>query len=629
MKQIALPFLIEQPSAPPPPARTDPPLWVSRLLLLREPRISGESVIRDIRLRRGLNILWAPPSDGGAETRLFDGKITGHTAGKTTFCRLIRYLLGEERFGAPRAQDRIRERLPEGWVVGEVVIGGVRWVVGRPFARGLHPFAAQGRPVEEALLERGPYQDFRATLEAAIMAPVPVKSLPRARRPLDWDVLLTWLSRDQEARFAGLVHFRDPSSESTSPSPTLGDRYVVVRAVLGLMSDEERAIQEEQESVAERRRQIEAEGQDLRRRADEDRRRLAKRLGLKDDGEAGPLFAARLREAVEARRATVRRAEEELAGRRAAAELSLAGLIPAAEQAGALRRRLEEAEERLARARSAAQDTVGATHPSVDGGDPDTIAVENHPVDGAPEGDRVEAIAREVLAAREALGAAREAERALMADFVRLNGEAQEERARAAREGAIVEELDRLEGHAAAARRAREAGQEAAQGLAREARELAERKATQRREHAEALERLSGRFEYVAQALLGRKVSGEVDVSGGEVALRLDMRGSGSRSPHERALRPAPRDHGERDGAAMETVKVLAFDLAALALGIDGYGHFPAFLIHDGPREADMDSLIYERLFLYARELEEKPGGGREPAFQYIVTTTAPPPKRT
>lgn len=78
----------------------------------------------------------------------------------------------------------------------------------------------------------------------------------------------------------------------------------------------------------------------------------------------------------------------------------------------------------------------------------------------------------------------------------------------------------------------------------------------------------------------------------------------------------------------METVKVLAFDLAALALGIDGYGHFPAFLIHDGPREADMDSLIYERLFLYARELEEKPGGGREPAFQYIVTTTAPPPKR-
>jgi hypothetical protein len=74
----------------------------------------------------------------------------------------------------------------------------------------------------------------------------------------------------------------------------------------------------------------------------------------------------------------------------------------------------------------------------------------------------------------------------------------------------------------------------------------------------------------------------------------------------------------------MTTIKLLAFDLAALKLGLDGWGQFPGLLVHDGPREADMDGRIYERIFLYARLLEEKSEGA--PAFQYVITTTAPPP---
>jgi hypothetical protein len=83
-------------------------------------------------------------------------------------------------------------------------------------------------------------------------------------------------------------------------------------------------------------------------------------------------------------------------------------------------------------------------------------------------------------------------------------------------------------------------------------------------------------------------------------------------------------EHGERDSAAIATVKLLAFDLAALTASAEGQGTFPRFLMHDGPREADIAPEIYERLFLYGRELEKCFSG--EPSFQYIVTTTTPPP---
>ncbi len=88
----------------------------------------------------------------------------------------------------------------------------------------------------------------------------------------------------------------------------------------------------------------------------------------------------------------------------------------------------------------------------------------------------------------------------------------------------------------------------------------------------------------------------------------------------------ATRD-GDLSGAALETIKVLAFDLAALVFSITGRGHHPRFLIHDGPREADMARVIYERFFLYIRRLEELFTQGREPSFQYIITTTMHPPK--
>ncbi|MES2570381.1 MAG: chromosome segregation protein SMC, partial [Verrucomicrobiota bacterium] len=90
----------------------EPLVWVRELALFRT-FASGESnVVRRIRLRPGLNILWAHPMKHGAEPLPepvldFTG-VSGHASGKTTFCRFLRHILGEPNFGSDDQRTRLR-----------------------------------------------------------------------------------------------------------------------------------------------------------------------------------------------------------------------------------------------------------------------------------------------------------------------------------------------------------------------------------------------------------------------------------------------------------------------------------------------------------------------------------------
>ncbi len=91
--------------------RPEPLVWISRLLIVdsTEPL----EVVQSISLHRGLNVVWSTDTDRG------DGEVpvmTGHGAGKTTFCRLLRYCLGEPSFGQKLLVQRIRSEFPKGMV---------------------------------------------------------------------------------------------------------------------------------------------------------------------------------------------------------------------------------------------------------------------------------------------------------------------------------------------------------------------------------------------------------------------------------------------------------------------------------------------------------------------------------
>ena len=128
------------------------------------------------------------------------------------------------------------------------------------------------------------------------------------------------------------------------------------------------------------------------------------------------------------------------------------------------------------------------------------------------------------------------------------------------------------------------------------------------KEHTPTEHYTSDLFADVVRAVMGSQIKASANLSDRGITLKAER-------------------NGDLHGAALETIKVLAFDIAALATSIEGKGHHPRFLIHDGPRESDMARVIYERFFLYAQRLEESIGPKESASFQYIITTTTPPPK--
>ena len=82
---------------------------------------------------------------------------------------------------------------------------------------------------------------------------------------------------------------------------------------------------------------------------------------------------------------------------------------------------------------------------------------------------------------------------------------------------------------------------------------------------------------------------------------------------------------GNMTGEAVESLALVLADVTAMLWAVEGNGHHPCFLLHDSPREADLDRHIYSRFLCRVHEIS-KGLGGRQAPFQYILTTTTVPP---
>ena len=79
-------------------------------------------------------------------------------------------------------------------------------------------------------------------------------------------------------------------------------------------------------------------------------------------------------------------------------------------------------------------------------------------------------------------------------------------------------------------------------------------------------------------------------------------------------------------GAALSAMaEVLAFDLTCMAASIEGLGSHPRFLIHDSPRSSDIEEPLFHKLFRVVSGWESFFPKDCA-SFQYIITTTTPPP---
>jgi hypothetical protein len=621
---------------PPTPTRPWPKVWIRRLVVVRDLRSEDPAVVRDLRFRRGLNIIWAPPLEPPEGAPLNEGGLSGHTAGKTTLCRLIRHVLGEQGLLDGAARRRLRQAFPHGWVLAEVLIEERVWTVGRPFMVGPHPFCIPDEGVEAVWTgDRGvEYPRFLDALDAATAATLPARHLALDDDPIRWAHLLSWIARDQECAYRDAFEWRATETEAESPATSADDRQRIVRSVLGMISDEEGRVQSRVAGVRTQRRELVGRLPLVQHQAEIDFRRLrGDSSGLAYRADEPLALAAQRKELAEA----IARVEAELR----ALDTSSPALV-------ALAARVTEAEA----VETAAVKAVGYQEAIVAmyGGVPETpgelpnnalsdlpaprgrcnqlisVAKENRcpaweeiPSDlGAERSARMaehdsererkayDAAARVLVQKRELQT---EAERLLRV----ANDKLQQARdAREATRRSLGEERERLNQRFTQLGYLERSAAEATEQVKRikdlegEIEDATTRQETLRKASARALRDFSQNFNRVVRALLGDGVSGEI-------------------KPHGSGLRAVIDRRGERISAAINAVKVIAFDLAALTESLAGRGHFPGILIHDGPREADLALDIYERLFAFVRELETATTG--EPSFQYIVTTTTAPPK--
>jgi hypothetical protein len=215
--------------------KSEPDVWVSRVVIYE--RLTPEPLpVRDISLSKGLNIIWAEETEEDDPV----AEITGHSAGKTTFCRLLRYLLGEKTFGTKAGMDLIHRAFPQGYVAAELHILGRRWAVRRPFGGGRLSFVLADATVEQLLQERRrsvSQENYARELGLeGLIDRLATGGIVRTSEAIQWGHLLAWCTRDQEARFQSIHEWRSPRSESEAPSfrfPKAGPLFVM-RTALGL-----------------------------------------------------------------------------------------------------------------------------------------------------------------------------------------------------------------------------------------------------------------------------------------------------------------------------------------------------------------------------------------------------------
>lgn len=248
------------------PVKSEPNVWVRRVVIYE--RLMPEPVvIRDIPLTRGLNIVWAEEPDSDDPK----AEIAGHSAGKTTFCRFFRYLLGETTYSTKANSEMIRRSFPEGYVAGELVIRGQLISVLRPIGSARASYFHVGGGVEQLLKERSKpvnQADYpKAVGLEALLDSLEAGAVARTSEPIRWGHILAWCARDQEARFQSVHEWRSPRSESEWPAFRFSrsDPLFVMRTVLGLFSPDELRDEEELAGLERTREALEARLEELKR----------------------------------------------------------------------------------------------------------------------------------------------------------------------------------------------------------------------------------------------------------------------------------------------------------------------------------------------------------------------------
>lgn len=627
-----------------------PRLWLKRMVLFASPE-QREPPIREIPFHRGLNIVWGVelPDDAGVDAA-HPVTLSGHSVGKTTCCRLIRYCLGESTFGNPGAMGRIKNTFPEGWVGMELTADGQEWSVLKPIGRTGDAKAAQGVVVESLFdLDRkqNHYSVFMEHLRGTMMTGLQASAPPNSAKPYEWKHLLAWLTRDQEARFQSLYDWRSPRSGADTPrfeKPKEHALYLV-RLVLDIVQDEELRVAHSLGEAESELTQLESRVTELRREPEygrnEQERTLKHLVGL-SSADALNVDESDLTSPVVMRRTELKNAISAFQD-----EIEVADRLIARKRVW-----LASYDEKRRLFRDAMETTAEATERE-QGTEPEDDTIKklralrgkdctygNIPIEQCSyvrerldsadkiidlqqkrEDSRVASVTEQRLSILDQQRKDHDQVVPLLEELQKkLDKDIADKRTKEEQLAQQRDQLQRLDYHLTQWRSA----QDLIEG--RSPNTELEQKTASAVEQQEIVERQKQELQRL-QASYGQRLQAIGNIYDGLIKSALSDTYSGALLMPKGELQFQIEEATGLTGEAVETLALVLADVAAMMCSCQGIGHHPRFLLHDSPREADLDRHIYNRYLQAMMTLSTKHGGAEAAPFQYIITTTSRPPE--
>ncbi len=618
--------------------RTNPRLWFERLVIFREP--DQEHFIRSVTFQRGLNLVWAKEPAPGSEKGV---RAAGHGVGKTSLCLLLRYCLGDSARTVSELRDELFEHFPQGGVAVVLHLEDEAYSIYRSFNPYVEGQFSAGRDIEQLLREKSgqAFKTFEQQLADSILANTFPRQIPDTGQSIEWRHVLAWMTRDQGSRFKSFFAWRE--GEGTGLQRSRQDPPIVMRTLLGLMEQAESDLMTDLAKLELDRVDAEKQVLEIQREPEVIRRRIESNLrawcGLPD---ALPMYSDDLfKDSVaEQIRLAEQQAKDKLAAMDAqydvlqqeladirveekelTAQSDKAGLLY--DIAEAARRNDEEAYRSIAEKLLNLAELPGqCEHASIEFQRCTHIQAEIQRLqmsadlkDGRDKKALESAMADAAATAVAALGRKTQLDGSLKEVSLRLERKNKDYRkARLARDSLVVDagrgeqllsELERWQRSAGSDEATAEiaAAEAKSETLKRDADSARVRLNTLQSDRSSREKHLSELMEILTRELLDDGAFGCFDSRDESRPFRLSMRG----------------------GEAYRVLEVLLGDLTCLVDSGNRGSDFPGFVIHDCPREADMSSGLYENYLLLVERIQ-KECFGNEPPFQYIVTTTTPPP---
>lgn len=612
--------------------RNGPRLWVRRLVIWKK----SDEIVRDIGLKPGLNIIWSPDPEQFAENS--DDQPIGHGSGKTTFCRLLRYCLGEDSFAPEGQRNAIWTHFAEGMVGAEIMLDGKVWVSVRSL----------GNRKKDIVIENG---EFAAAInpdtEATGMAPLKnaitnlivrdaAKLMPSSVGESEaWEAALAWLTRDQECRFGKFLDWR--SADSRSRSPVLGrsadDMLAIVRSLIKALTADELSTKDKEREEERNLTTSQAQLSRLEWQCERTRSELSEFFGA-DQTAGSDLDAAGIKEAAHNHYAKIlklpagsnitdledarkKRDEERQNLHKLEAELSDA-TTRIEEKTRTLRMLRSSGLEAFTRLNNEGKPVCQICMVPIDtvlaGGC--NIKVANAACDLDEVRKRFEGIEQDIkdddrivkdLEAKKPIlnqniALSKQRFTPLENAVLKLEADLLTHSKNLRNASRLVDNADRYEKLILEKSKTQKQVDAATTKL----KTIRDTLGEHRNNVAQVIGNLSSRFDSILKELIVGAVKGEIKLDGNGLSLKVEL-------------------GGERSTAAIESLKVVAFDLAVLTLSIEGKTYLPSFLLHDSPREADLGASIYNRMFHLPHQLEQLK---ESPMFQYIITSTTAPPEK-